>query len=116
MVGRSRRSARDAGTRWESAIVGYLRGLGWVHAERRARTGTKDQGDITGLPGLVIEAKNTTRIDLAEFLAQAQKEAANADARVGVAWIKRRGKSSPSDGYVVMDGTTFTWLLQEAGY
>jgi len=25
-------------------------------------------------------------------------------------------KSSPRDGYVVMDGATFTWLLKSAGY
>ena len=32
------------------------------------------------------------------------------------AWIKRRGKASPGEAYVVMDGETFTHLLREAGY
>lgn len=113
---RSRRSARQAGTRWETAIVGWLREQGWIHAERRARTGALDQGDITGVIGVCIEAKDVNRIEMAGFLDEANREATNARADVGVAWIKRRGKASPGDGYVLMDGTTFTALLKEAGY
>ena len=92
---RSRASAKQAGTRWESAL---------------------DKGDITGIPGVVIEAKDVAKISLAEFLREAQVEAENAGALVGAAWIKRRGKASPADAYVVMDGETFTHLLKEAGY
>ena len=113
---RNRRSARQAGTRWETAIVGYLRDQGWPHAERRARTGAHDQGDITGVVGVCIEAKDTARFEPARFLTEAQTEAVNAKAGIGAAWIKRRGKSSPGDGYVLLDGATFTQLLREAGY
>ena len=104
---RSRASAKQAGTRFESAIVAYLVSRGWRHAERRAKTGALDKGDITGIPGVVIEAKD---------LREAQVEAEHAGALVGAAWIKRRGKASPADAYVVMDGETFTHLLREAGY
>ena len=113
---RSRASAKQAGTRFESAIVAYLVSRGWRHAERRAKTGALDKGDITGIPGVVIEAKDVAKITLAEFLREAQVEAENAGAMVGAAWIKRRGKPSPADAYVVMDGETFTHLLREAGY
>ena len=65
---RSRASAKQAGTRWESAIVDYLASRGWRHAERRAKTGALDKGDITGIPGVVIEAKDVAKISLAEFL------------------------------------------------
>ena len=112
---RTRASAKQAGTRWESAIVDYLASRGWRHAERRAKTGAHDKGDITGVPGVVIEAKDVAKISLAEFLREAQVEAENAGALVGAAWIKRRGKASPADAYVVMDGETFTHLLREAG-
>ena len=113
---RSRASAKQAGTRFESAIVDYLASRGWRHAERRAKTGALDKGDIAGIPGVVIEAKDVAKITLAEFLREAQVEAENAGALVGAAWIKRRGKASPADAYVVMDGETFTHLLREAGY
>jgi len=48
-------AARAKGTAWETAIVGYLRGRGAPHAERRALNGSNDRGDIAGIPGLVIE-------------------------------------------------------------
>lgn len=115
-MSRTRASAKQAGTRWESAIVEYLRTRGWMHAERRAKTGALDKGDITGIPGVVIEAKDVAKITLAEFLREATVEAENAGAMVGAAWIKRRGKSSPADAYVLMDGETFAHLLREAGY
>lgn len=113
---RSRRTAKQAGTAWESAIRDYLRDRGWPHAERRARTGTKDQGDITGLIGVCVEAKNTNRIEPASFLDQALEEGSNAGADISVAWIKRRGKTSPEHGYVLMDGATLVRLLKAAGY
>lgn len=113
---RSRASAKKAGTAWETAIVQTLRGSGWRYAERRARTGALDQGDITGIPGVCIEAKNANRIDLAGWVDQVEKEAANAHAVVAAVWAKRKGKSDPGEGYVVMTGHTFIELLHEAGY
>ncbi len=94
----------------------YLNEQGWGLAERRARTGALDQGDITGVPGVCIEAKNTNRITLGAFLDEAETEAMNARADIGVAWIKRRGKASPGAGYVLMSGETLAKLLREAGY
>jgi hypothetical protein len=110
----SRQKAK--GTRWESRIVDYLRERGWPHAERRTLNGSKDQGDISGIIGVVIEAKDQARHSLAEWLDEANVERDNASADLGVVWAHRRGKSSPRDGYVVMDGDTFTWLLKSAGY
>ena len=116
MMARSRASARQAGTKWETAICDYLRTQGWPHAERRAKTGALDKGDITGLPGVVIEAKNTAAFTLSTFVKEAKQEAVNADATAWAAWIKRPGKSSPADAYVLMDGEAFARLLREAGY
>lgn len=114
-MSRTRATARQAGTKWETAIVEALRLAGWDACERRRLSGKRDRGDIAGVPGVVIEAKNTARIDLAGAVDQANIERENADAEHGVAWIKRRGKSHPAHGYVVMDGYTFMNLLREAG-
>jgi hypothetical protein len=108
--------SRRTGTAWETAIVDYLRGRGWPHAERRALAGHLDRGDIAGVVGVVIEAKAVKTVELAAFLDEAHIEAANDRADLGVVWLKRRGRSSPADGYVVMDGATFTRLLTDAGY
>ncbi len=108
---------RDKGTRWESAIVAYLRGEGFPYAERRALHGAYDKGDITGLPGIVIDGKNYLVIkDLSGWLDEAEEERDNADADVGVVWIKRRGYQSPGRAYVLMTGDDLAWLLKAAGY
>ncbi|GAB7039723.1 MULTISPECIES: hypothetical protein [Catenuloplanes] len=104
------------GTAWETAIVRFLNDNGVPHAERRAKNGMKDRGDIAGIPGVVIEAKNERAIALASYLAEAEAERINDGADLGVAWVKRRGKSSPGDGYVVMTGATLVQLLAAAGY
>ena len=107
---------RTKGTSWESAIVTYLQSVGWPTAERRALNGAKDRGDIAGIVGVVIEAKNASRVELAAWLDEANAEAANDGAEVGVVWFKRRGKTNPRDGFVLMDGHSFVTLLTEAGY
>lgn len=113
---RSRATAKKAGTSWESEIVRTLVDAGWIHAERRRLSGAADKGDIAGIPGLVIEAKNTAKVELAAFLDEAHRERDNANAAHGVAWIKRKGRTTAEHGYVLMDGRTFMNLLKEAGY
>lgn len=104
------------GTAWETAVVEYLKAVGWPDAERRRLSGALDRGDVAGVPGVMIEAKAERAITLAAYLTEVEAQTRNAGALVGVAWIKRRGKTSPADAYVVMTGATFTALLVEAGY
>ena len=108
--------SKARGTAWESAIVGYLRGTGAPHAERRAASGANDRGDIAGIPGLVCEAKAAARMELAAWLDEAEVERRNDGAALAVVWVKRRGKASPADAYVVMTGAALVHLLAEAGY
>lgn len=107
--------SKQIGTRWESAIVNYLQQW-WPHVERRALNGAKDKGDVAGVIGVMIEAKSASRIALAEWMKELQAEKANANAPIGVVWIRRRGKPDPGDAYVLMDGNQFVQLLHEAGY
>lgn len=118
---RNRASAKKAGTSWESEIVRALIAHGWPHAERRRLAGSRDRGDIAGVAGVVIEAKNMARLDLAGAVDEARAEALNDSTGVfgtshGVAWLKRKGRSKAEEGYVVMTGSTFMQLLKEANY
>lgn len=115
-MSRNRASAKKAGTSWESEIVRALIAAGWPYAERRRLNGSYDRGDIAGVAGVVIEAKNTKAIDLAGALNEAIAEGVTANAAVAVAWIKKRGTASADGGYVVMDGHQFMQLLKKAGY
>lgn len=108
--------SKQKGTAWETDIVRALNEYSWPNAERRTLSGAGDKGDINVHPKVVIEAKSHGTLKLAEWVAEADTERLNADADIGVVWAKRRGKASAEDGYVVMDGDTFMFLLNKAGY
>lgn len=102
---RTRRSARQAGTSFETLVASYLAAtLDDDRIERRTRTGAKDRGDITGVRHLgqriVIECKNTTRLDLAGWASEAETERGNDDAGVGLIVHKRHGKGDPAAQWV----------------
>ena len=109
-MSRTRRNAKDAGTRWNTACAQYLRDNGLPRVERRTQGGARDKGDLAGIHKVAVECKDTATHTLASFVAEANKEAENAGEPIGVAWFKRRGKSSPGDGYVLLDGAAFARL------
>jgi len=109
-------ASRRKGTAWEAAVVTHLRASGAPYAERRAPGGSKDRGDIAGIPGVVLECKSANRVELAAWVDEVEAERKNDGADVGAVWIKRRGKSSPSNGFVIMTGEQLLRLLTAAGY
>lgn len=104
--------SKKKGTAWETAVVDFLSHQGW-DARRKVQAGRLDEGDISieELPWLVIEAKASKSYDLADWVEQANSEADNAGGRVGVVWAKRKGKVSPGDAYVILDGDSFSELI-----
>jgi hypothetical protein len=105
--------SKAKGTAAETAVVRFLRTIGFAQAERRTLGGTHDRGDIAGLPGVVIEVKNCARQELAAWVAEAEAERDNDGASLGVVWHKRRGKADPRDWFVTMSGLQFGYLLRE---
>lgn len=108
--------SKQKGTAAESAVIAYLRRRGWLWAERRALHGNTDLGDVTGLPGIVIEVKAHKTLDLAGWLRELQTEQANAGATVGFVWAKKRGTTNPADWYAITTGRQMCDLLAAAGY
>jgi len=109
-------ASKRKGTAWESAVAQYLIERGAPNAERRSLNGAKDRGDIAGVLSVMIECKNEKTITLASYIDEVEVQRRNDHAAVAVAWIKRRGKGSPADGYVVMTGQQFIDLLIDADY
>ena len=103
---RSRKTARDAGTRFETAIATYLATVWDGRIERRTRNGNKDRGDISGfrhsLNRVVIECKNHNRIDLAGWWHEAEIERGNDDATAAMVVHKRRGTTDPAEQWVTL--------------
>lgn len=101
---RSQRSARDAGTRFESLVAGYLAEHVDDRIERRTKTGAKDRGDISGLrcwgKRVVVECKNTNRTELGVWVTEADIERRNDDADVALVVHKRKGRGDPGEQYV----------------
>lgn len=103
---RSRASAKAAGTRFETSIVGALAAHIDDRIERRRQTGAKDRGDVSGWrhAGLriVAELKDVTRLSLGTWVDEAETERLNDDAGVAVVIHKRRGHGDPLDQYVTL--------------
>lgn len=112
---RNHSSAKSAGTRFETAVARYLAENVDDRIERRTKTGAKDRGDISGLRHMgervVIECKNTARINLAGWAAEVETERGNDDAVAGVIISKRHGKGQPGDQWVHMTLRDFVALI-----
>ncbi len=103
-MSRSRASAKAAGTRQERLVADYLAEHVDDRIDRRVKTGGKDKGDIAGLrvhgQRVVVEVKNTSRIDLASWARETEQERLNDDALAGLTVHKRHGVGDPGKQWV----------------
>jgi Holliday junction resolvase len=105
-------ASKRKGTAFETAVVTYLRDEHGLPVERRALKGTRDCGDIIGMPGFVLECKCCARMELAAWMDEALKEAANDGAPFYVVVHKRKGKNA-SQAYVTMPLEIFAQWYRE---
>lgn len=109
--------SKQKGTAAETAVVKYLiEKLKKPHIERRSLNGINDRGDITGIPGVVIEVKNHARMTLAEWLEELDKEIKNDNASTGVVIHKKKGTTDVGKWYATMPVSVWADLITEAGY
>lgn len=110
---------KEKGTKFETAVLDYLRariGDPEERIHREAQHGNVDEGDIKGLfidtRSLVLECKTHKRFALADWMEQAKQEAANAGADYGMVVFHRpgRGGKRMGDQYVLMDLDTLARL------
>jgi hypothetical protein len=115
---RNRRSAKNAGARFERAQADWLaQRLVDDRIDRRVKRGNQDRGDITGIrtcrgDRVVIELKDVARLDLPGWLREAEVERANDDAAIGVVMHKKRGTTNPAEQYVTMTAEAFAVLIE----
>ena len=106
-MARTRRSAKAAGARFERVVADYLaEELDDDRIDRAPKAGAKDKGDIAnvrmGDQKVVIECKDVTRMDLPKWAREAQVEAENAGALIGVIVHKRHGVAKPDQQWATM--------------
>ena len=115
-MARNRNSAKQAGARFERQIADFLRDNLDDRIDRKVLGGAKDRGDIANVRDshnrrIVIEAKNTTRMALAQWIREAHQEAHNDNAHIGVVVHKRHGNANPADQWVAMTVNDLIQLL-----
>lgn len=116
-MARNRKSAKGAGTWFESLVAGYLaETLNDDRIERRRQSGAKDRGDIASVRHLgqrvVIECKEYGgQVKVGPWLDEVDTERGNDDAGVGVVVAKRRGTRDPGEQVVMMTLTDLASLL-----
>ena len=99
--------SKAIGTQAETLVTRFLQENGFGTAERRALHGTYDLGDITGIPGVVVEVKSGHAAETASdglinaWLAETEAERKNAKADIGVLVVKRKGKGSAGDWWAI---------------
>lgn len=109
--------ARTKGTAFETLITDCLAwNLKDDRIERRVKYGNKDRGDIGGIrtalgQRVVVECKNTKRLELGVWMNEATVEAGNDDAPVKMVIHKRLGKGQALDQYVTMEVRDLILLL-----
>lgn len=114
-MSRTRASAKAAGSRFERQVADYLAEHVDDRIDRRVKGGSKDRGDIGGLrhmgQKIVVECKNTSRINLGVWATEAEIQRGNDDAGVGVIVHKRHGKGQPADQWVTLTLADFVALI-----
>ena len=114
-MSRSRASAKDAGRKFNADIARALHDHIDDVIEVRNRNGSKDRGDIAGLRHLgrrvVVECKNWTTMQLAQWAHEAEIERGHDDALVGVVAHKRHGRGDPLEQWITMTVRDFIALL-----
>ncbi|WP_334121891.1 hypothetical protein [Glutamicibacter sp.] len=118
-MGRSLKSAKAAGTRFEGSVAKFLaKAVNDDGIDRQVRTGAKDLGDVRGVriwgQPVAIECKDVATMALPAWLREAEVERGNKDALVGVVVHKRRGTADPADQYVTMTLLDFAALIAGA--
>lgn len=97
---------RQKGSTFERLVADFLATHVDDRIDRRVKNGAKDRGDIAGLRHLgqriVLECKNTAKMALAGWAAEAEAERQNDDALAGIIIHKRHGKGQPQDQWVTL--------------
>lgn len=118
-MGRTRRSAKQAGSRFERVIADHLNAHLDGEIDRKVKTGVKDKGDIAGVTRrgkpIAVECKDCAVTRLPEWVEEARKEAENSGSLCGIVIHKRRGVGDPGRQWVTMTVDDLITLLDDGG-
>ena len=116
---RSRKSAREAGSKHNHSVAKYLAENGHPYALKAPAWGANDKGDVTnvftaGGERIAVEAKDYGgRYEVGPWLREAEAERVNYHAIAGIVVAKRRGTTDPGDQVVITTLRDLVAILTE---
>ncbi len=116
-MSRTRKTAKQAGAKFEKLVADFLAENLDDRIERRVLGGAKDRGDIANVRDshnrrIVIETKDYGgKLNLPQWTKEAHQEAHNDNAHIGVVVHKRHGNAKPADQWVAMTVNDLIQLL-----
>lgn len=111
---------QDKGREAENFAVRFLSEHGWPSIERKRLRGAKDEGDLTGAPGLMFEVKYLGRnvsARMAAWMRQVDVQTVHAKADYGVLIVKPPGIGERNAGkfWAIMRWEHYLALLRQLG-
>jgi Holliday junction resolvase len=107
------RGPKNKGDAHERNVVKYFQSRGFQ--VERAKRGNAT-GDILGITGVVVEAKDQRTFALGSWVDQMLAEVEEAGARTGVVIAKRPRTTNVAEHYAILTVEDYLTLLEEAGY
>lgn len=107
-------SRKHRGYATQRIVAEYLQREGWEHALPVGAG--RDGSDITGIPGLDIEIKARTKLDLAGLMRQLADRKSNKGMGVGVLRLNGQGEKSVEQYVAVLTLSDLVYLLKASGY
>lgn len=109
------RASKSKGYRGETEFCEAAKEAGFLSVERNgSRYGSKDRGDIAGLPDWTIQVKSVAKYSIPEWLRDAKEQAQNGGTRWFGLALKLTGKHM-RDGAFLMPNERFFALLNYIG-
>lgn len=68
-------NSREKGARYERELAAKLRGYGYEGQRGQQYCGINGNADVTGLPGVHIEAKHVERLNIYDAMEQSKRDA-----------------------------------------
>jgi hypothetical protein len=108
------RSSKSKGYRGEAEFVQAAVEEGFPEAGRNGSVyGSKDRGDVHGIPGWVVQVKSVAVAQIPAFIKDAGEQAVNAGVRLYCVALKLRGKHM-REGVIVMPVKQWFGMVREA--
>lgn len=116
MTNRSGATARRKGATYDREVRDWLEKTGFTPIKGSVGLPVADV-TVEELPWLCIEVKNQAKMELASWVDQAIRQAAEAETlttpKVGAVFHKRRGYSVVGNHYVTMRTDQFLWMIRK---